>query len=177
MTDLIKPPPGFTGWRTPPEFFDGVCARFGRAFTLDAAADADNSLCGSYLSEERSAFDHSWGREFVWLNPPYSRGIGRWLMRARDMAEEGADVTMLVTAQTDTKWFLRHAVRAAESLDFLTGRIPFDAPPGYINERNNRYSNVLVHYAAGSSYPVAPPVIRWWDWRKDIAIPIRNEAT
>jgi hypothetical protein len=71
--------------------------------------------------------DSIWdGREIPWegkrvfCNPPYGRGIDKWLAKGRD-----ADVAVfLLPARTDTKWFHNYALKADE-IRFFEGRLLF----------------------------------------------------
>lgn len=69
----------------------------------------------------------------VWLNPPYGRGIEKWLGKAADLASSGAgSVIALVPNRTDTKWF-QQAAEYADAILFPASRIKFhpgdkDAP-------------------------------------------------
>jgi len=62
----------------------------------------------------------------VFMNPPYGRGIGQWVAKARDEALYGAAyrVVCLLPARTDTQWWIPcyDAVRWI----FLTGRVQFE---------------------------------------------------
>jgi hypothetical protein len=61
-----------------------------------------------------------------WMNPPYGRTIGRWMAKARRMAESGKAelVVCLVPARTDTAWWHENVMRAAE-VRFIRGRLKF----------------------------------------------------
>jgi hypothetical protein len=106
-------------WATPPEVFDPLHAEFG--FHLDAAATLDTCKVvdleeGKFRyigpdhewDSQRDAFEVDWveasqGRP-VWLNPPYGRGIDRWMALARHWGER-VPVCVLVFARTDTRWW------------------------------------------------------------------------
>ena len=110
-----------TEWETPQWLFDKLDDEFG--FTLDVCADAHNAKCRDYISPQQDAFKRIW-KGACWMNPPYGRGIGRWLDRAYDMAQAGhCTVVCLVPARTDTKWWWRTA-RWGE-VRFIMGRIKF----------------------------------------------------
>jgi site-specific DNA-methyltransferase (adenine-specific) len=56
----------------------------------------------------------------VFCNPPYGRGIGDWLAKARE-----ADVAVyLLPSRTDTQWWHEHAMKADE-IRFIRGRLKF----------------------------------------------------
>lgn len=111
-------------WTTPQAFFDGVNARF--AFTLDVCATPENAKCPAYYTQKEDGLRQPWhGR--VWCNPPYGRGIGRWVERAWRTVQAGeAELAVcLVPARTDTTWWHEWASRA--EVEFLRGRLCFGA--------------------------------------------------
>lgn len=111
-------------WETPQSLFDQLDAEF--HFTLDAAASEANHKCAKYYSEQDSAFDHEWGGETVFCNPPYGRVIGKWVGKcASEALRPDTLVVMLVPARTDTRWFHRWLYRRAQ-LRFLPGRLHFE---------------------------------------------------
>lgn len=119
-------------WRTPPEVFQPLNEEF--QFQLDAATSGlDNALCPRYITPTDDALgpapwvsylEHPrWGAS-VFLNPPYGRGIGRWMRRALEESQSGLVVVTLTMACTDTKWWKDYAWRAAE-VRFVSGRVRF----------------------------------------------------
>lgn len=114
-------------WETPPEIFQPLNQEF--HFTLDAAASHQNAKAEHYFTtrslEESWAFGGS-----VWLNPPYGRGIGRWVRKASEEARLGSTVVCLLPARTCTKWWHdyiwdRNAPRPSVEVRFLKGRVKF----------------------------------------------------
>lgn len=100
-------------WATPVELYRALDAEF--AFTLDPCPmdDAERIM-------EHDGLARSWAGQRVFCNPPYGRGIGDWLEKARE-----ADVAVfLLPARTDTAWFHEHGLRADE-IRFLRGRLKF----------------------------------------------------
>ena len=71
------------------------------------------------LPEHDGLRERWWGR--VWCNPPYGRGIDRWIMR---MADHGRG-TMLIFARTGTRAWQDGIFRRASSILFVRGRIHF----------------------------------------------------
>lgn len=108
-------------WETPQELFDLLNSRF--QFTLDAAASETNFKVENFISVSEDALSLPWfGR--VWLNPPYGRGIGRWIEKAYVESQSNADlVVCLVPARTCTAWFHDWALQGR--ITFLRGRIKF----------------------------------------------------
>jgi site-specific DNA-methyltransferase (adenine-specific) len=116
-------------WATPQDLFDSLDADF--HFTLDAAANDGNHKCGYYLTGPcRKAqwcmcgLCWPWAGT-VWLNPPYGRGVDKWVAKAKAEMERGVTTVMLLPARTDTKWF--HEVYGQPNIwvDFIKGRLKF----------------------------------------------------
>jgi len=94
---------------TPQGTFDALNAEF--HFDLDAAASKENAKCdlwmgpGSTLAED--ALTEDWGGTgfTIWLNPPYSVA-GKFIKKAREEADKGATVVLLLPVRSDTKWWM-----------------------------------------------------------------------
>lgn len=109
-------------WETPWPLFARYDVEFG--FTLDAAASHTNAKCARYFTPEIDGLVQDWGREIVWLNPPYGREIRKWMAKAHDAATRGATVVCLIPSRTDSGWWHDHVEMASERR-FLRGRIKF----------------------------------------------------
>jgi DNA N-6-adenine-methyltransferase Dam len=104
-------------WRTPAELYEALDREF--RFTLDPCPARDPREAGMPLFGTDGLFI-SWRRERVYCNPPYGRGIGRWL----EKAWEGDVCVFLLPSRTDTAWFHEYAPRA--EVRFLRGRLHFN---------------------------------------------------
>lgn len=113
-------------WETPPELFAKIDAEF--HFTIDAAANYENRKCDWYFDRIADGLRQSWGRNIVWLNPPYDASLAEWVAKAREASEEGATVVCLIPARTDTRWWHAHVEGRAE-VRFIKGRIRFVGAP------------------------------------------------
>lgn len=111
-----------TSWSTPQDFFDKLDAEF--HFGLDPCAAADNAKCLAYFDESEDGLSHSW-QDYgaVFMNPPYGRGIGKWLQKAHEEARRGTTVVCLVPARTDTAWWHDYCMRG--EVRFVRGRLKF----------------------------------------------------
>jgi len=105
-------------WYTPPEIFQAL----GLRFDLDPAAPVGGVPwvpAERFMCRADDGLTQPWhGR--VWLNPPYGRGVERWLNR---LARHG-DGLALVFARTDTRWYQEVAQRAT-AVCFIAGRLSF----------------------------------------------------
>lgn len=108
-------------WETPKEFFDALNKEF--SFSLDVCATKENAKCENYFSPEQDGLSHEWTGT-VWCNPPYGRGVVKWVRKASESARNGATVVMLLPARTDTKWFHEYIYGKAE-IRFIRGRLKF----------------------------------------------------
>jgi len=128
-------------WPTPRYLFDALDAEFG--FVLDVCASRRNRKAASWygldhpVRSRRDGLAGDWAADAaraggaVWMNPPYGRGIGAWMAKARTAAESGATVVCLVPARTDTAWFHDSVLAAGAEVRYLRGRVKFgDAAHG-----------------------------------------------
>lgn len=146
--------PRFSGWMTPPDFFEKLNYEF--SFTLDAAASYENALLPKYctpegkfqkagsapgtesvtkLSDADGLNPEAWSGERVFFNPPYdAKLLPEWIKCASSGAATIA--VGLLPPNTDTAWFQSLVDRPYDHLmlwkdctiDFLPGRIKFLRP-------------------------------------------------
>lgn len=109
-------------WATPLDFFGPLHAEF--LFTLDACAAPWNAKCPAYFSKADDGLSKRWAPNRVFLNPPYGKDIGRWLVKARQEQRGGALVVALLPARTDTAWW-HDCVEGKAEVRFVRGRIRF----------------------------------------------------
>lgn len=141
-----------TDWQTPAHLFNALNAEF--HFTLDVCATMENKKVRVFYSIHQDAFKLQW-RGRCWCNPPYSRGIGRWLEKAKKSAvENDATVVMLLPSRTDTNWWFDHA-RFGE-VRFLKGRLKFEGAPSAAP-----FPSALVIFRPG-----LPLSTSYWDYRQ-----------
>lgn len=112
---------GQTEWETPPRLFARLNDEFG--FTLDVAARAGNSKCQRYC---RDGLAECWtGR--VFCNPPYGRGLIKWIDKALAERAHCELIVLLLPARTDTRWWHRCVMRA-EEVRLTEDRVYFISP-------------------------------------------------
>lgn len=120
---------------TPQDFFDRLNAEF--HFTIDAAASELNHKCDTWFGPGglfEDALEADWGGEgtVAFLNSPYSVA-GAFVAKAREEADKGATVVMLLPVRTDTRWWhdavwdaTHHMPRHATEVRFVRGRLQFE---------------------------------------------------
>ena len=110
-------------WGTPEDVFNALDEEFD--FILDAAAAKHNAKCHFYYDITDDSLSKPWHPfQRVFLNPPYSRSIGDWVAKARQEADKGATVVLLIPARTDTRWFHKYVYKISETR-FIKGRLKF----------------------------------------------------
>lgn len=110
-------------WGTPQWLFDQLDAEFN--FQLDPCCTIENAKCARYFTAEVDGLSQSWnGYGPVYMNPPYGRGIDKWMAKANGTAEAGDLVVCLVPARTDTGWWHDYAIHG--EVRFLRGRLTFE---------------------------------------------------
>jgi|TARA_R100000030_G_scaffold95633_1_gene83245 site-specific DNA-methyltransferase (adenine-specific) len=111
-------------WATPQEFFDKLNWRFG-PFNLDPCASPFNTKCANFFTEVEDGLSKDWGENTVFVNPPYGRGIDKWIQKAYNEAKKpDTKVVMLIPARTDTKYWHNYVMKASE-IYFVKGRLKF----------------------------------------------------
>ena len=111
-------------WSTPEWIFNKLNDEF--HFTLDPCADDVNHKCDKYFTKEQDGLVQDWGGEVVFCNPPYGRGIIKWVRKCFEEVYKGncKCAVLLVHARTDTKWFHKYIYHRAE-IRFIKGRLKF----------------------------------------------------
>ena len=120
-------------WETPDELFNQLDKEFD--FDVDLAATKENAKCDFFISPEEDAFKQNWNmingmiysRLKAWLNPPYGKGIIKWLEKCLEESAKGLTIVVLLPARTDTKWF--HKFAKLTEIRFLPGRLTFKGAP------------------------------------------------
>jgi phage N-6-adenine-methyltransferase len=107
-------------WATPQDFFDKYDAIYN--FDLDVCAIKENAKCGKYFTPEQDGLKQEWSG-ICWMNPPYGRGIGKWMQKAYESSGNGTIVVCLVPARTDTRWWHDYAMKG--QIEFIKGRLKF----------------------------------------------------
>lgn len=124
-------------WRTPPEVFDPLNAKF--RFRFDMAASDVNALCRRYFTAEDSALGRQWPSAWKWCNPPYSQPLP-WVEHAAQYRR----TVMLLNQDTTTAW-ARLARRTANMIILLDWRIRFvHAVTGERGNSNNKCQQIYI---------------------------------
>jgi len=170
------PPASSTDWATPQDLFDALQLEFG-PFDLDPCGSpalhyathviAELGEGGYYDGSEPAAdgLTQPWyGR--VFMNPPYGRGIGPWIAKARAEVEaaRAALVCALLPVRTDTRWWQEHIMReaGASAVTRLAARIA--APPSlalvrflpYMGDDEPLYPTSRLKFGGPSNRAPAP---------------------
>jgi phage N-6-adenine-methyltransferase len=152
-------------WRTPAALYNALDKEFG--FTLDAAASRNNKKCENYLgpdhpnpTKQNSLKAHWQGT--VFCNPPYGRTVNQWVQHAKEQAQQGATVVMIVMACTDTNWWHEQAWKAAE-IRLVQGRVSFNRSNGEKAAAAPKGSAILIFrpHVPHNGYPEGPRVVSW----------------
>lgn len=121
-------------WETPKDLFDKLDEEF--EFQTDVCAIKQNAKCKRFYTPEQNGLKQIW-TGVCWCNPPYGRGIEKWMEKAY---KSNATVVCLVPARTDTRWFHEFVLGKAE-IRFIRGRLKFG------NSKNSApFPSMLVIY-------------------------------
>lgn len=112
-------------WTTPIDLFLKLDAKY--HFTLDACADDINHLCDKYYTEQDSCLNHSWCDEIVYINPPYSHGVYKFVKKCYDECNNNkTKIVLLIPSRTDTRWWHDFIYNKPNiRYEFIKGRLKF----------------------------------------------------
>ena len=120
-----------TEYQTPKDFYDKLNKIF--KFRLDPCTTEDNPLrTEKYITKFYNGLTVPWD-ENTYVNPPFGKGISRWLyhMYSQATIHEDKKYVMLLPARTDTKWFQEEIMNMYKDdsvIYFLKGRLKFVNP-------------------------------------------------
>jgi site-specific DNA-methyltransferase (adenine-specific) len=123
-------------WETPDAVFQPLKKEFN--ILIDVCANAENTKCKTYFDRKLNGLTANWAEKlkFVsmtivgnreaacWMNPPYGRGIDKWIKKAYDESLRGVTTVALIPARTDTSWFHNY-IHDKQEVRFIKGRIKF----------------------------------------------------
>jgi hypothetical protein len=125
-------------WLTPQSILDAL-----GPFDLDPCASeaSPSRVASKFFTWREDGLGQNWSDAFVFLNPPYSNQVGRWLTR---LADHGNGIA-LVFARTETRAFNANLARATSIL-FVEGRLTFLRADGGRVPGNSGAASILVAY-------------------------------
>ena len=133
-------------WVTPNWLFAKLDEEF--HFDLDAAASDSNHKCDRYFTEKDDGLKQKWGGS-VWVNPPYNKGLKKWVRKAYEESLAGSIVVMLIPARTETDYWHEYIFGKAE-IRFIHGRIRFLYEDGSTAAVNAPFPSAVVIFGTGS---------------------------
>ena len=108
-------------WPTPDSLFQPLNQEFG--FTLDVAANLENTKCEAFFSKEENGLIQPW-KGICWMNPPFGRELKLWMKKAVEEQKRGVTTVCLIPSRTNTIWFHETVLPNAE-IRFVKGRPKF----------------------------------------------------
>ena len=142
-------------WGTPDWVFDHFNDGPMGPFDLDAAACAHNTTCANFIGPKRDALKTPWEGKRVWLNPPWGRGIGKWVQRAWEQSMNGnvGEVVCLLPASTDTAWWHDVVMKHAQEVLLIRGRLHFIRDDGHTGPCTKGSAIVIFNRAHSAGRP------------------------
>lgn len=131
-------------WLTPPHILQPL-----GAFDTDPCAPEENPAWANtptaYTETDNGLIQPWEGR--VWLNPPYGRGIEKWLQRMAEHTTTGnGSGIALIFARTDTKAWQHWVFPYAHSILWVAGRLTFYTPAGEPGPTSAAAPSALIGY-------------------------------
>jgi DNA N-6-adenine-methyltransferase (Dam) len=146
----------FPDWETPPQVMAYIADVMKRRIVLDVCATDRNAKAPFHISASEDALQVNWPKRiatldnhpesaFFYMNPPYGRGVGKWIRHAMLAAITnpiGGGVCLL-PARTDVEWFhdyvhpiIRREVNG--EVVFWRGRLPFMRVGEFVRDDKGR---------------------------------------
>lgn len=113
-------------WQTPRDLLAAILQAAGReAFDLDPCSPRTDGPVPALVhwTERDDGLARPW-RGLVFVNPPYSRALPKWVAKCSVEGASGAVVIGLVPSRTDTRWW-HNSVAGQASIIMLRGRLRF----------------------------------------------------
>lgn len=117
---------GNTEFGTPDYIFNPLNEEFHFGFDLAATARS-TKVPDRFWTKDDDALSRDWPRDmgWLWLNPPYSRAVRKWIQKAYEEARKGSPNVVLINANTESQWYQHIAVPHAHEIRHLEHRIAF----------------------------------------------------
>jgi len=133
-------------WETPQWLYDILDAEF--HFRLDPCATAENAKCENYFTVKDNGLWQDWFvYDSIFMNPPYGRGIKKWIQKAFEESQRGCTVVCLIFNRSDTRWFHDWVLGKAAEIRVIKGRLTFGGSPN-----SAPFPSIIVVYRPGLGY-------------------------
>ena len=152
----VTKPSGRTVLTTPGYFVQRCADMLGiERFDLDAAALSWNKQADAYFGPDHEDVEcidalivEDWSAygDYVWLNPPYGRGLtGKWAEYAKEQALHNHCVVcgLFPGDSRGSQWWHSHVVPGASDVWDVEGRISFLDEEG-IPQKGNQFNSVVI---------------------------------
>ena len=149
-------------WETPDWLFDEMNKIF--RFTIDVCALPETAKCECYIAPPDveipadswpkpcsiDGLTGGWHEMVCWMNPPYGRGIEKWIQVAIDETRPGNDcvVVCLIPCGMDANYWQDLVLPNAVDIRYIDGRVSFKID----GKDGNHASNTPNAIAVFSSY-------------------------
>jgi site-specific DNA-methyltransferase (adenine-specific) len=117
---------------TPLDLYSELDREF--SFVCDVAATSENAKHHNYFTKEMDGLSQDWTKfgGACFANPPYGRGIGAWVQKARRTSLQGTTVVCLLPSRTDVAWWHDYiwdrdndCPQGGVEVRFIKGRLKF----------------------------------------------------
>ena len=148
---------GKTWWRTPPDLFAALDARFG--FVLDACAHECDALCARYWTKDDDALAQDWRvGGYVFCNWPFTvKTNPRFTAKMAGEARRGAQIVALGPISPNAKWWHTLLASVDEMWPFV-GRLGYIDPVTGVQQSGPPFESAVYVWHGGPP-PVWGPTV------------------
>jgi len=108
---------------TPQALFDLLHKEF--RFTLDPCATKQNAKCKKFFTKKDDGLSRDWGKEVVFMNPPYVRQTRKWVEKAYKESTQGATCVCLLPVGTGRSYWHDIIFPHAAQIRWIRGFLKF----------------------------------------------------
>jgi site-specific DNA-methyltransferase (adenine-specific) len=145
-------------WNTPPIIVEAVRLMLGGSVDLDPCSNPASQVGAKrrYSREDgQDGLSMPWDAPTIYVNPPFGKGIAKWVGRCVQAARDGSRVVLLVPAAVDTRHWHDMIFRHAAEICFLRGRVEFVGA-----KASAPFATALVYFGASGA-----DTFRRYGWR------------
>ena len=112
-------------YSTPIEIVEPLVKEFN--LKLDVCASKENHKCERYYNKEEDSLNREWSMKGnCWMNPPWSRELKKWVIKAYEESQKGSTIVCLLPVRTNTLWWHKYIIDTGAEVRFLKGEIKFN---------------------------------------------------
>jgi hypothetical protein len=127
-----------TEWLTPPSIIEKL-----GPFDLDPCSPVTRpwNTAAHHIDEQTDGLISHWFG-YVWMNPPFGKGLAKWVEK---LSKHDNGIALIPLRSTETKWFHNYVWSTASAVLFCKGRIRYWSLDG-IEKGSCPHASLFISY-------------------------------